>query len=104
MERIEGLLGFAARAGKAVAGEQAVRTKLRYGKIHLILLAEDASKEVISYFSHKSREMGIPVICTGTKVKLGWVIGKSRRAVVGISDRQFAKSILARVREKQAME
>lgn len=104
LEKIEALLGFAAKAGQVVPGDQAVRTKLRHGNVYLILLAEDASKEIIDYYKFKGEEMGIPVICTGTKLQLGWVIGKSQRAVVGIRDRQFANSILRQVREKKAME
>lgn len=104
LEKIEALLGFAAKAGKVVPGDNAVRSKLRHGKIHLILLAEDASDDITEYYHYKGEEMGIPVICTGTKVKLGWVIGKSQRVVLGISDQQFANSILKQVREKTAME
>ncbi|HHY59962.1 MAG TPA: hypothetical protein GX504_05035 [Clostridia bacterium] len=102
--KIEALLGFAAKAGKVVSGEEAVKAKLRHGKIHLLLLAEDASGEVVKYFRYKSEEMGVPLICAGHKIEIGWAIGKSRRAVVGITDPQFAKSILTRAREKQAME
>lgn len=104
LEKIEALLGFAAKAGKVVPGDKAVRTKLKHGHLHLILLAEDASDEIIDYYQYKGEEMSIPVICTGTKLELGWVIGKSQRVVVGISDQHFANSILKQVRETKAME
>lgn len=104
LPKIEALLGFAAKAGKVVAGEQAVRSKLRQGSVLLIVLAEDASREITRYYSFKAKEMGIPVICSGTKLELGLAIGKSPRAVVGILDRGFAASIFRQVREKAGMD
>jgi ribosomal protein L7Ae-like RNA K-turn-binding protein len=102
--KIEAILGFAAKAGKIVAGEQAVRAKLRQGSVLLIVVAEDASDEITRYYSFKGNEMEIPVICSGTKLELGLAVGKSQRAVLGIIDRGFAASILKRVREKAGMD
>jgi ribosomal protein L7Ae-like RNA K-turn-binding protein len=104
LPKIEAILGFAAKAGKIVAGEQAVRAKLRQGSVLLIVLAQDASGEITRYYSYKSNEMGIPVICSGTKLELGLAVGKSQRAVIGIIDRGFAASILKQVREKAGMD
>lgn len=104
LKKIEALIGFAAKAGKVVSGDQAVKAKLRHGTVRLLILAEDASQEITEYYCFKGLELGIPVIVSGTKLELGLAAGKSQRAVIGIMDKGFASSILKQVRENVVMD
>lgn len=104
LQKIEALIGFAARAGKVISGDTATRGKFRKGAIFLIVLAEDASAEIVDYYIFKAKELQIPIVCSGTKLDLGLAIGKSPRAVLGIVDRWFAESIVKQVREKKGMD
>jgi len=101
---IEALLGFAAKSGKLTAGDNATRDRLRKGNIYLIVLAGDASQELIDYYIFQSKRKKIFLLCAGSKLDLGLAIGKSQRAVVGITDRQLAGGIIKLIKEQAGMD
>ncbi len=86
--KTDALLGFAARSRNLVSGDNSCRARLR--SIRLLILAEDASEDAQNYF--KNHFQG-PVLLYGDRDHLGHLIGKSPRMVIGITDRQFARSI-----------
>lgn len=88
MNRTATLLGFAARAGELVSGENTCRARIR--RIHLVLLSGDAPERTRRHFEKLK-----PGACYtwGDRNELGRVIGKSPRTVVGITDPRFARSI-----------
>ena len=54
--KIYGLLGISAKAGKVISGTDIVLENLAKGKIYLVIVAEDASektKKNIKYFCEK---------------------------------------------------
>lgn len=99
MPKIYSYLGLATRAGQVVSGEQAVVGAVRRGKVHLILISEDASANTYRKFHALARNNNVKVIVYGEKHLFGQAIGKSPRAVVGISDPNFANVIQESVRE-----
>lgn len=104
LQQIEALLGFASKSGNIAAGDNATRDKLRKGNVYLIILASDASGELIDHYIFHSKKQQITLICSGTKLELGLAIGKSQRGVIGITDRQLARSIINLIREKEGMD
>lgn len=104
LTKIRALLGFAAKSGKIFSGNEAVRRQLDKGTIFLIILAKDASRDIAAYYMYNCTTLGVPIICAGTKYDLGLSIGKSQRAVIGISDQSFAKNIVRKVRENEGMD
>lgn len=92
-EKLYGMLGLCTKAGKVVAGSQAVLEALAKRKIHLLLLAEDASNRTKEIFQKESKEKNIPIGECLTSEELGEKIGKSKKAIIGISDENFAKAI-----------
>jgi ribosomal protein L7Ae-like RNA K-turn-binding protein len=74
------LVGLARRAGRAVAGTQAVRDAGRRGELAAVLLAEDATDNALT---------------CGTRETLGNAVGRKGAVVVGIADPGFARRILS---------
>ena len=62
-------------------------------KVKLLLLAEDASERTKEIFQKEGKEKNIPVQECLTSEEIGRRIGKSKKAIIGISDENFAKAI-----------
>ncbi|NLM40816.1 MAG: 50S ribosomal protein L7ae [Firmicutes bacterium] len=92
-------LGLATRAGKVVSGEDAVESAVRRGKVFFLILAQDASANTLRKFSSLARHHHLRAAVAGSKDLLGQAMGKAPRAVVGITDRDFAQVIRESVRE-----
>lgn len=82
------LLGFASRAGKLVSGENTCKAKSK--QIQLVILSEDAREDTKRFFANRYKGRCYSL---GTRYELGVAIGKSPRTVIGVTERQFAKSI-----------
>lgn len=93
-QKILGLLGLAMRAGKVVSGEEGVLAGIKSQNLRLVLIAQDASEATKKKFTDKSRYRDIPHRILSEKEVLGHAIGKRTRAVIGISDPNFAKKML----------
>lgn len=93
-EKIHSFLGLATRAGKIVSGDDSTLLDLKKGKVNLILIAEDASDNTKKLFKDKSTFRKIPYLFFSTKEEIGYAIGKSPRAVLGIKDKNFSKKII----------
>ncbi|NLY10320.1 MAG: hypothetical protein GX020_01300 [Firmicutes bacterium] len=87
------MLGFAQRAGNLISGEQGVETAIRRGKVHLVLVAKDCSKNTKTKFTSLAKGYSIALREFATMNELGLAIGKSRRAVIGVMDRGFARTL-----------
>ena len=97
MSSILSILGLAQRAGKLVSGEDAVEAAIRRGKVHLLIIADDASKNTQKKFQNMAEYRQMDVAVWGEKEQLGMAIGKARRAIIGVTDRGFAKTIRSRL-------
>ena len=95
--KICGLLGLGARAGKIVSGMDAVIDDLKRNKIKLIIIAEDASeksKKNIEFIAEKKK---VPVIVFGDIETNSKAIGKENRAIIGIRDKNISNGIKEKI-------
>ena len=91
--KIYGLLGISAKAGKVISGTDIVLENISKGKIALVIVAEDASektKKNIKFFCEKEN---VDMIVFGDIFKNSKAIGKQNRAIIGVKDRNLAEAI-----------
>ncbi len=93
MEKVYSLLGLAKRASRLVCGEDLIKDCIRYGKSHLIIIAENASDNTKKSITNSCKYYGANYYIAGTKENLGHAVGNSHNAAVCITDAGFAKSI-----------
>jgi ribosomal protein L7Ae-like RNA K-turn-binding protein len=88
------MLGLASKAGKLFSGEDVVRNAIRYNKVKLLIISQDASENTKKRFVNAAEYYKVPMKIWGDKEQLGSSIGKSNRSVVGIGDENFTNSIV----------
>lgn len=91
--KIYGLLGISAKAGKVISGTDIVLENISKGKIALVIVAEDASektKKNIKYFCEKEN---VDMIVFGDIFKNSKAIGKQNRAIIAVKDENLAEAI-----------
>ncbi|MCW2277896.1 L7Ae/L30e/S12e/Gadd45 family ribosomal protein [Heliophilum fasciatum] len=92
-EKVMGLLGFARRSQKTASGDATVEAFLKKGKVHLLILADDASPGISKKLQFWCEDLGVPVQRFGSKTALGLALGQSARSAVAILDEGFAQAI-----------
>lgn len=97
MDKILGVFGLAAKAGKIVSGEFSVEKAVKEKKACLVVVAEDASANTKKHFSDMCAYRSIPIRFLGDKEQLGKCIGKGFRANLAVTDAGFAESIRKRI-------
>ena len=89
-QKLTALIGFAQKAGKVAAGDDMVIAGIKKKQVFFVILAENASenscKEVLYYVN----KYQVPHIVWSDKENLGCMIGKSPRAALGITEKNFA--------------
>lgn len=91
--KIYGLLGISAKAGKVLSGTDMVLDGINKGKVAMVIIAQDASektKKNIEYFCQKEN---VEMIIFGDIFNNSKAIGKQNRAIIGIADINLAKAI-----------
>ncbi len=91
--KILGLIGLAARARKVCFGADSVALQVKKKKVHLIIVAKNASDRTKDKFRNISDEYDIPIIIEGEIEILSKAIGKSNKAIIGIEDSHLASEI-----------
>ena len=95
-ERAYGMIGLAARAGKAVSGSDAVTGAVRAGNVKLLIITKDISgnswDRILKNIKGKEE---IPCYSFGRSDELGDALGKPARTVAAITDKSFADGISA---------
>jgi ribosomal protein L7Ae-like RNA K-turn-binding protein len=89
------LVGLARRAGRAVAGTQAVREAGSRGELNLVLVAGDAADNARRRVAGILENREVAMVRCGTRETLGRAVGKPGAAVVGVRDPGLAERILA---------
>ncbi len=92
-KKILGLIGLAARARKLSAGADIVEIQIKKKKVHLIIIAEEASERTKTKFIKLGDEYHIDTIILGNIEELSKAIGKNNKAVLGIEDMSFAREL-----------
>ena len=98
VQKIEGLLGMAQRAGKIVSGDLAVEKAVASGQAAAVIMATDVSERTKASVLRAAERKGVPVYSLFTKEMLGQCLGKEYRAVAALIDKGFAKTLEERVR------
>lgn len=93
INKVFGLLGLCARAGKIVSGMDAVSDEIKRNKVKLLIVAEDASEKTISNIKYLAERKKLPVIVIGTISENSKAIGKENRAIIGIKDKNISDGI-----------
>ncbi|MBC2576472.1 L7Ae/L30e/S12e/Gadd45 family ribosomal protein [Peptostreptococcus canis] len=93
-KKIYSWLGLCMRSGNLVSGDDTTLRDVKKNKLSLVIIAEDASDNTKKLFKDKCSFRNIEYYFFGTKEKIGNSIGKSPRAVLGISDKNMAIQIV----------
>jgi len=90
----ETLLGFAARSRKLLAGVTAVEHGVKTGKVKLLILDPGSSPSTRKRIEDLSSRGKIPFVLYPEGELMEKVIGKTNCRCVGVTDPEFARSIL----------
>lgn len=91
--KISGLIGLAMKAGKVCFGADSVEENIIKKKTKLVIISEDSSERTKNKFLDICNKNNVPVIIYGDIESISKSIGKNNKAIIGIKDMNFAKSI-----------
>jgi ribosomal protein L7Ae-like RNA K-turn-binding protein len=91
--KVLSLLGLAQAAGKVVSGDVATFEALRQHRVKLLIIAVDASSRTKKRFVIAAKSEAVPYLELANMAELGKAIGKPDRAVIGVVDAGFARSL-----------
>ncbi|NCU27173.1 hypothetical protein EOM86_10720 [Candidatus Nomurabacteria bacterium] len=91
--RIWGMTGLAAKAGKIAAGARACEEAVRTGRIFLVMIAEDAANNTTEGIEKLCIRNDVPYMVIGKIETFGDHVGRSGIAVLGITDTKLADRI-----------
>jgi ribosomal protein L7Ae-like RNA K-turn-binding protein len=94
-ERAYGMIGLAARAGKAVSGSDAVTGAIRSGNVKLLIITKDISRNSLEKILKNTGSKEITCYSFGKSEELGYALGKPDRTAAAITDKSFAEGISA---------
>lgn len=92
------MLGLAERAGLVIPGTGRVREAVRAGRVRLVLLASDASRNSRDKLEPLLRAVGLPYRVMADRARLGAAVGRAPLSAVGITDAAMARRIDGLVR------
>ncbi len=91
-------MGLAARAGVVAAGTERVREGVREGAVRFVVVAADLTATGREKLVPLLEGRGVPYTVRYDRARLGWAVGRSPRAAVGVEDAGLAarlESLLA---------
>lgn len=91
------LLGMARRAGAVVSGTGSTRRAVKEGRARLVLFAQDASETQRDKVMNLLRHGQTPRATVGTREALGSAVGSAPVSAVAVTDKGFAKELVARL-------
>lgn len=92
--KILGLLGISAKAGKITAGTDACIEEMQKNKIQVIIISAEASDKTKKNFKYYCEKYNVPIEIYGSIEDISRAIGKKNKAVIGVKDKNLAKEIL----------
>ena len=93
VNKIYGLLGISAKAGKIIAGMDIVLENLAKKKVKLVIVAEDASEKTIKNIKYYCEKENVELLIFGNISENSKSIGKHNKAIIGILDKNLADSL-----------
>ncbi|MBQ7245892.1 MAG: ribosomal L7Ae/L30e/S12e/Gadd45 family protein [Firmicutes bacterium] len=103
-DRLLGYLGLATKAGKLVTGYNTCLDMIPRGKIKLIILAEDVGEKTKKRFEQKCKSYEIELREGIGADQMSKACGKQGKGIFGITDKGFAKSIIALIDKAESKE
>ncbi len=91
------LLGMARRAGALAYGTGSTKRAIKEGRARLVLFAQDASETQRDKVMRLLRHGKTPRATLGTREALGSAVGSAPVSAVAVTDREFAKELVARL-------
>lgn len=91
---IYSFIGITMKAGKISSGEFSCEASIKSGKAKLVIVAANASDNTRKNFSDMCSFYGVSIRFFGEKELLGRYIGKEKRAVIAIQDKNFSKRLM----------
>ncbi len=91
------LLGLARRAGALACGTGSTKRAVKEGRARLVLFAQDASDTQLDKVTKLLRHVRTPRATFGTREALGSAVGSAPVSAVAVTDREFAKELVARL-------
>lgn len=91
--RVLGLIGLSAKAGKVECGADAVEECIKRGKAKLVIVSEDAADRTKENFEFLSKQQRINFAIYSNKDELSKTIGKNNKAVLAIKDKNLSNEI-----------
>lgn len=89
------------RGRNLVSGEFQTENAVKDGSALLVIVAEDASANTKKLFHDKCSFYEVPILEYGTKVQLGWAIGKDIRSSLAVCDDGLAQAVLKALKAEQ---
>ena len=93
VNKINGLLGITAKAGKMLSGTDLVLEEMAKKHVELVIIATDASEKTIKNMKYYCEKENVEMIIYGTIFDNSKAIGKHNKAVIGIKDKNLADAI-----------
>ena len=93
VNKIYGLLGITAKAGKMLSGTDLVLEEMAKKHVELVIVAEDTSEKTIKNIKYYCDKENVEMIIYGTIFDNSRAIGKHNKAVIGIKDKNLADAI-----------
>ena len=91
--RVLGLIGISAKAGKISFGTEAVKESILKKKAKLIVVAENSSNRLKEKFTKLCEQYKIPIATFGTIEQISQAIGRQNKAVICIRDKNLSEEI-----------
>ena len=91
--KILGLLGIAAKAGKLASGEFAAEQAVKARTARLTIVAGDASDNTKKKFRDRCVHANCPILVLSSKQALAHAIGKGERSCIAVLDQGLAAAI-----------
>ena len=91
--KIYGLLGLTAKAGKIVFGTESCLDMVVKRKVSLVIVTEDSAERTKNHFKEKCKQNNISLYIYGNREHLSKAIGKTNKTVIGIKDKNLAGAI-----------
>ena len=91
INKIYGLIGITAKAGKITFGTDSTLEALEKRKIKLVIIAKDASEKLKENFNFICNKNNIEIITYGNIEDISKAIGKQNKAVIRNKRFKFSK-------------
>lgn len=91
--KVLGLIGLSAKAGKIEYGADAVEEAIKRKKAKLVIVAEDAADRTKENFKFLCNKSNIYYVIFGEKEIISKAIGKNNKAIIAIKDKNLSNEI-----------